>query len=67
MKINWGTGIVIAFALFITFILWLYINKQSLIGNIKIVHDSLIYGQNKTPFMALLYKIKNNFKKLEVL
>jgi hypothetical protein len=53
--------------LFIVFILWLHINKQSLFGNIKIVHDSLIYGQNKTPFMALLYKIKKNFKKLEVL
>lgn len=53
--------------LFGLFILWLHLNKQSLVGNIKIIHDSLIYGQNKTPFMALLYKIKNNFKNLQVI
>ncbi len=53
--------------LFIIFVLWLHINKQSLFGNIKIIHDSLLYGQNKTPFMALLNKIKMNFKNLQVI
>ena len=53
--------------LFGLFIFWLHFNKQSLFGNIKIIHDSLIYGTNKTPFMALLNKIKNNFKNLEVI
>lgn len=49
------------------FIIWLHINKQSLFGNIKIIHDSLLYGQDKTPFMDFINKIKNNFKKLEVI
>lgn len=53
--------------LFILFVGWLHMNKQSLIGNLKIIHDSLLYGQNKTPFMALLNKIKNNFKNLQVI
>lgn len=53
--------------LFLIFILWLHINKQSLFGNIKLIHDSLLYGKNETPFMALLDKIKYNFKKLQVL
>lgn len=57
--------------LFVIFIFWIHLNSQSLIGNIKIIHDSLIYGQNKTPFMAILYKLKNkikmNFKSLRVL
>ena len=53
--------------LFILFIGWLHINKQNLFGNIKIIHDSLLYGQDKTPFMALLNKIKTNFKSLRVI
>jgi len=53
--------------LFGIFIVWLHLNKQSLIGNIKVIHDSLLYGQNKTPFMALLNKIKINFKNLQVI
>jgi hypothetical protein len=52
--------------LFGIFVIWLHLNKQSLIGNAKTIHDSLIYGENKTPFMALLNKIKQNFKDLEV-
>jgi len=53
--------------LFIIFVLWLYLNNQSLIGNMKLIYDSLLYGKDKTPFMALLNKIKNNFKKLEII
>ena len=53
--------------LFIVFVGWLHLNKQSLVGNLKVIHDSLLYGQDKTPFMALLNKIKTNFKSLQVL
>jgi len=53
--------------LFIIFIFWLHINRQSLYGNIKIVYDSLLYGENKTPFMAILNNIKKNFKNLKVI
>lgn len=47
--------------LFIMFIIWLHINKQSLKGNLKIVYDSLIYSQNKTPLINLFQKIKKNY------
>jgi hypothetical protein len=53
--------------LFVLFILWLNVNKQSLSGNLKIIYNSLLYGQNKTPFMAILNNIKTNFKSLQVI
>lgn len=53
--------------MFSLFVIWLHLNRQSLIGNIKLVHDSLLYGQDKTPFMDLLNKIKKNYKGLEIL
>ncbi len=53
--------------LFIIFILWLHINRQSLIGNLKVIYNSLLYGQNKTPFMAIFNNIKKNFKTLEII
>ena len=53
--------------LFLVFIIWLHINKQSLIGNAKILYDSFIYGKDNTPFMSLLNKIENNFKIYEVI
>lgn len=53
--------------LFCIFVLWLHINKQSLVGNLKLIHDSLLYSKDKTPFMALLNKIKANFKNLEII
>lgn len=53
--------------LFAIFVIWLHLNKQSLFGNIKVIHDSLLYGQDKTPFMAFINKLKMNFKKLEVI
>ena len=40
--------------LFFIFIFWLHMNKQSLIGNLKLIHDSLLYGKDETPFMSLL-------------
>ena len=53
--------------LFILFIVWLHMNEQSLIGNIKIIHDSLLYGKNKTPFTRLLSSIEKNYKNMQVL
>jgi hypothetical protein len=53
--------------LFLIYIIWLHINNQSLVGNIKMIHDSLLYGKNETPFMNLLSKIETNFKILEVI
>jgi len=53
--------------LFVIFILWLHFNKHSLFGNIKIIHDSLLFGQDKTPFIELINKVKKNFKHLQVL
>jgi hypothetical protein len=65
-QIRWN-DIYLTIFLFVIFIFWLHINHQSLIGNIKVIHDSLIHGENKTPFMSLLNKIKINFKSLQVL
>jgi len=53
--------------LFFIFVIWLHINEQSLIGNIKIIHDSLLYGKNETPFMSLLSSIEKNYKNMNVL
>lgn len=59
----------IAFTIFLfaIFVIWLHLNKQTLFGNIKLIHDSLIFGQNKTPFMAFINKLKMNFKNLQVI
>jgi hypothetical protein len=53
--------------LFLLFIFWLHLNEQSLVGNIKLIHDSLLYGKEQTPFMALLNKIKSNYKTIEMI
>lgn len=53
--------------LLLIYVIWLHINNQSLVGNIKIIHDSLLYGKNETPFMYLLSNIEKNFKTLEVI
>jgi len=52
--------------LFVLFIIWLYINKQSLVGNMKIVYESLLYGRDQTPFMSLLKKVFKNYKIMEI-
>jgi hypothetical protein len=44
--------------LFFLFVIWIHMNRQSLVGNLKIVHDSLLYGQNRTPIMNILSNIK---------
>jgi len=53
--------------LFSIFIIWLHINKQSLVGNLKLIHDSLLYGKDHTPFMVFINKIKKNFKELKII
>ena len=53
--------------LFLIFIIWIHLNNQSLYGNMKLIHDSLIYGQDKTPFMDFINKIRFNFKNLEII
>ena len=52
------TDVYFTCGLFIVFVFWLHVNKQSLVGNIKLIYDSLLYGKDQTPFMALLKKIK---------
>ena len=59
--------IYVTMGLFLIYIIWLHINNQSLVGNIKVIHNSLLYGKNETPFMNLLSKIEVNFKRLEVI
>jgi hypothetical protein len=58
--------IIFTVGLFGVFIVWLHINRQSLIGNIKLIYESLLYGQDKTPFMAFINTMKKNFKSLEI-
>lgn len=53
--------------LFGIFIGWLYINEQSLTGNLKIIYDSLLFGKDQTPFMELLKQIQKNYKNMTVL
>jgi hypothetical protein len=53
--------------LFIVFVFWLHLNEQSLVGNIKLIHDSLLYGKDKTPFMAILKQIKSNYKTIQII
>jgi hypothetical protein len=55
------------FGVFFVFTMWLHINEQSLIGNIKLIHDSLLYGKNQTPFMAFINSIKKNYKDIQVI
>jgi hypothetical protein len=47
--------------------IWLHLNGDSLIGNAKLIHDSLLYDKGNTPFIAFVNKLKNNFKNLEVI
>ena len=52
--------------LFVLFIVWLRLNSQSLVGNTKIVYESLLYGKDLTPFMSLLKKMFKNYKIIEM-
>lgn len=44
------TDIYFTCLLLFVFVMWLHINKQSLIGNMKLIHDSLLFNKNETPF-----------------
>lgn len=52
--------------LLLIFILWLHLNKQNLVGNVKMIYESLLYGKDKTPIMALINKMEKNFKNIEL-
>lgn len=39
--------------IFILFNFWLYLRGQTFFSNALTIHDSLLYGKNKTPFMSL--------------
>lgn len=52
--------------LFMLFIIWLHINKQSLVGNLKLVHDSLLYSKGSTPGISFLSKFEKNFRNLNI-
>lgn len=56
--------IIFTILLFTIFIIWLHLNRQKLYGNAKLIHDSLLYGEDKTPFMSFINKLKINFKNL---
>ena len=58
MKINWGTGIVIAFALFMTFILYFVFEVQS---NSKYDNDLVVeeYYKHDTHFQEEMVRIQN--------
>jgi hypothetical protein len=58
MKINWGTGIVIAFALFMTFILYFVFEVQS---NSKYDNDLVVeeYYKHDTHFQEEMARIQN--------
>jgi hypothetical protein len=54
--------------LFMAFLAWLHINQQNLMGNLKLIHDSLLYdGEKTTPFISLMQQIKANFSKMTIL
>lgn len=53
--------------LFGLFLIWLHINKQSLIGNMKLIYESLLYSKNKTPFMAFIQTFKQNIQNLRII
>jgi hypothetical protein len=59
--IKWK-DIYFTFILFIIFIVWLHLNKESLTGNLKLIYNSLINNKNKTPFLSFIQKFKINWK-----
>jgi hypothetical protein len=52
------------FFLSIVFVIWIHMNSQTLVGNLKLAHDSLLYDKNETPFLSLMSQIERNFKKM---
>lgn len=58
------SDIIFTIVLSVIFVIWIHMNSQTLIGNLKLVHDSLLYEKNETPFLSLMSEIERNFKKL---
>ena len=58
--------IIATIAYFIIFVIWVHINNQSLIGNSKLIYDSLIKNKNQTPFLKLINEIERNYKKMKL-
>ena len=46
--------IIFTIIVFCCFILWIYLNNQTIFTNIKIIYESLIFNQNITPLMSLI-------------
>lgn len=53
--------------LFILFVIWLHINRQSLVGNLAKIYYSLLYGKNETPFIVLLLEFQKKFKNYKII
>lgn len=51
----------------IVFVIWIHLNSQTLVGNLKLVHDSLLKGKNETPFLSLMSEIERNFTNLKII
>ena len=51
---------------FIIFVIWIHMNNQSLIGNSKLIYDSLIKNKNQTPFLELISKFERNYKNMKL-
>ncbi len=51
-------------ALFGVFVMWLHINRQSMVVNMKQIYFSLLYGQNKTPLLSLFAR---HFQELRII
>jgi len=50
--------------LFLIYIVWLHVNNQNLVSNVKMIFKSLLYGKDKTPVMALIKYIEKNVKNM---
>lgn len=59
--------IIFTTVLLFIYVIWLHINGDNLIGNAKLIHDSLLYDKENTPFISFINKLKNNFKNLQVI
>jgi len=56
--------IIVTCLLYLTYLLWLYINKEKDVFKIQYdIYKSLIHGKSDTPFMSLTQKLKKYFVK----
>lgn len=53
--------------LFTLFIIWLRINNQQLIGNAKLIYDSIVYNKNDTPLFSFLAQMQQNYKQMQII